>query len=461
MKFEFYGATRSVTGSMHVIEANGFRLLLECGLFQGRRDEANQINRRLPFAASKIDAVILSHAHIDHSGNLPSLARSGFRGKIFLTPPTGDLCAVMLLDSAKIQQGDAQYLNKKFPDRKQVEPLYSVEDVEETVRSFRSVPYHKWIDIGPGFRAQFLDAGHILGSGIVQIEVKEGDKTSQIVFTGDLGRRGMPILKDPEGLPPCDFVISECTYGDRVHSKQLNLEDELVRVIQGCCSGKGRLIIPAFSVGRTQSIIYTLARAMRSGKLPVVPIFVDSPLSTRTTQILAKYPDVYDSEMRQTIAQQGSPLFFKGIRYVESVEESKSLNNIPNPVIIISASGMCESGRVLHHLKNAIGNPNNAVLLVGFQAVHTLGRRLKDGEKRVRILGEEHEVKAKILNFDGFSAHADRDDLLAALQPLAPRLQAAFLVHGEEDTALSFAELLKKDGFRRVEVPSRASSYTF
>ncbi len=460
MKFVFHGAARSVTGSMHLIEANGKKLLLDCGLFQGRREESNRINRKLPFNAREIDAVILSHAHIDHSGNLPNLVKNGFRGKIHATSASVDLASLMLRDSARIQEGDANYFNRKFPKQK-IEPNYTSEDAEEAIQKFSPISYGKWFEPLPSFQARFLDAGHIIGAGIVEIEVQENGKTIRIVFTGDLGRRGLPILRDPESLPECDFVISESTYGDRGHPKLPDMEGELAKILRDCATSCGRLIIPAFSVGRTQNLVYAFSRIMRDGRAPTIPIFVDSPLSTEATKVVARHPEVYDQEMRETIAEQGSPLFFRGVRYVESVEESKSLNRMKNPIIIISASGMCESGRVLHHLIHAIGNSCNTVLLVGFQAVHTLGRRLREGQKRVRILGEEFDVRAKILNLDGFSAHADRNDLLAALSPLANKATAAFLVHGEEDAALSLKEGLLEKGFRRVEIPARGEEFVF
>lgn len=459
MKLEFHGAARSVTGSMHVLESGGSRVLLDCGLFQGRREEANRINRTLPFAAKAIRATILSHAHIDHSGNLPNLVKSGFRGKIWATAPTAELAALMLRDSARIQEGDAEYLNKKFPRGPRIEPNYNAKDAERAIERFEPVDYHAWFEPAPGVRARFLDAGHILGSGLIEIEASEGGVTRRIVFTGDLGRRGIPILRDPEAIPACDVLISESTYGDRTHPNSEGIEADLENVLRGCVAEKGRLIIPAFSIGRSQNAVYGLAKLIRAGRIPAIPVFVDSPLAVEATKLVAKHPEVYDKEMRQVIAEQGSPLFFRGVRYVESVEESKSLNRMPNPIIIISASGMCESGRVLHHLKHAVESSCNVVALVGFQAVHTLGRKLQDGWKRVRILGEEHEVRAKIVRFSGLSAHADREDLLAAMRPLKKSVKTVFLVHGEEDASESLRGALVGEGFGRVEVPERGSSF--
>lgn len=461
MKLEFHGAAQSVTGSMHVLEANGSRVLLDCGLFQGRREESNRINRKIPFDARAIRATILSHAHIDHSGNLPNLVKSGFRGKIWATEPTAELAALMLRDSARIQEGDAEYLNRKLASGPRIEPLYNSKDAERAIDRFEPVAYRQCFEAAPGIRARFLDAGHILGSGIVEIEAKEGDLVRRIVFTGDLGRRGIPILRDPERLPDCDVLISESTYGDREHPSSEGIEAEMEKILRGCVAEKGRLIIPAFAIGRTQNAIYGLARLMRAGRVPAIPIFVDSPLAVEATKLVAKHPEVFDAEMRQVIAEQGSPLFFRGVRYVESVEESKSLNRMPNPVIIISASGMCESGRVLHHLKHAVGSPCNVVALVGFQAVHTLGRKLKDGMKRVKILGDEHEVRAKIVSLSGLSAHADRNDLLAAMEPLRGKTKKVFLVHGEEDAANALAKTLRERGFSGVEVPERGQSFPF
>lgn len=459
MKLEFHGAARSVTGSMHVLETGGMRVLLDCGMFQGRREEANRINRTLSFDARQIRATILSHAHIDHSGNLPNLVKSGFRGKIWATAPTSELAALMLRDSARIQEGDAEYLNKKNPRGPRIEPLYDAKDAERAIERFEPVSYHQWFEPAPGVRARFLDAGHILGSGMIEIEATENGATRRIVFTGDLGRRAIPILRDPEAIPSCDVLICESTYGDRTHPTSEGLEADLEKLLKGCVAEKGRLIIPAFSVGRTQNAVYGLAKLIRAGRIPAIPIFVDSPLAVEATKLVAKHPEVFDAEMRQVIAEQGSPLFFRGVRYVESVEESKSLNRMPNPIIIISASGMCESGRVLHHLKHAIESPCNVVALVGFQAMHTLGRKLQDGWEKVRILGDELEVRAKVVKFSGLSAHADREDLLAAIRPLKGRVKTIFLVHGEEESALSLGEALRKEGFPKVEVPERGSSF--
>ena len=448
-----------MTGSMHLLEVRGARLLLECGLFQGHREESRRINRNLPFPARRVSAAVLSHAHIDHSGNLPNLVRSGFRGKVFATEATAELAALMLRDSARIQEADAAYLNRKFPGKPRTRPLYEAKDAEEAIRRFRPVRYHEWFDPAPGFRARFLDAGHIVGSGIVEIVAEGKGRSARIVFTGDLGRPGTPILRDPEPLPPCDFLISESSYGDRDHPSAASLEKEFEKILRGCAAECGRVIVPAFSVGRTQNVVFALARLIRSGRIPNIPVFVDSPLSTQATRLVARHPELFDREMREVVADQGSPFFFRGIRYVESVEESKSLNEKPNPIVIISASGMCESGRVLHHLKHAVGDPRNVVALVGFQAEATLGRRFQEGRKRVRILGEEHAVRAKVVSLRGMSAHADRTGLLGALRPLRRGAKAVFLVHGEEAAARSLAAALRKEGFPRVEIPQRGQSF--
>jgi len=457
VRLSFHGAARSVTGSLHALEVGGAVVFLECGLFQGRRAEAANRNREFPFPPKEVAAVLLSHAHIDHSGNLPGLVRAGFRGTIHATTPTVDLAEVMLRDSGRIQESDAEFLRRKRKEK--VEPLYTSEDVEETLPKFAGRRYGEWFDVAGGVRARFHDAGHILGSAFVEIEASENGSSRRIVFTGDFGREGMPILRDPVPLPPADVVITESTYGNRDHPPLPDMERDLAEALNACARGCGRVVIPAFSVGRTQNLIYTLHRLYRDGLVPNLPIVVDSPMSTRATRVVAAHPEVFDEEARAVLAEEGSPFFFRGVRYVESVEDSKRLNDEKGPLVIVSASGMCEFGRILHHLKRALPDPASLVLIVGYQAENTLGRRLVEGAKTAKIFGDEIDVRARVLSMDGWSAHADRAGLLAGLAPLAKGARSAFVVHGESDAADALAGSLRDAGYRRVEVPARGASF--
>jgi metallo-beta-lactamase family protein len=457
VRLAFFGAARSVTGSMHALEVGGVTVLLECGLFQGRRAEAAERNRRFPFPPREIAAVLLSHAHIDHSGNLPGLVRAGFRGTIHATEATVDLAEVMLRDSGHIQESDAEFLRRTRGEH--VEPLYKVEDVERTLPRFAGRPYGAWFPVAPGVRARFHDAGHILGSASVEVEASEPPRSVRIVFTGDLGRRGLPILRDPSPLPAADVFLTESTYGDRLHPPLPDLERDLAEILSGCARGGGKIVVPAFSVGRTQNLLYVLHRLYERGEVPRIPIYVDSPLSTRATRVVASHPEVFDAEARAVLGSSGSPFYFREVHYLESTEESKQLNDAPGPMLILSASGMCETGRILHHLRHALPDPRNLVLIVGFQAEHTLGRRLLKGASFARVLGSDVPVRARVVSMEGWSAHADRDELLAALAPRASGAQVAFVVHGEEGSALALAGGLRDAGFRRVEVPSRGEAF--
>lgn len=457
MKLTFLGAARTVTGSMHALDVGGVRVLLDCGLTQGKRLESYRANAELSELAVSADACVLSHAHIDHSGNLPHLVAKGFRGNVFSTRPTREMCDVMLRDSAHIQAKDVEFLAKR--GHPVVDPLYDEADVEAAMKQFAAKPYGVWFDVVPGVRARFLDAGHILGSAVIDLEATEGSTTRRVCFTGDLGRRGMPILRDPEELPSSDCVISECTYGDRVHPTPVDTEAQLASLVREQAARRGRILIPAFSVGRTQNLIFSLYRIYERREAPRLPIVVDSPLSSRVTRIVANHADCFDDEALAVLGKQGAPFFFPEVRYVESVEESKSLNEKAGPFVLISASGMSESGRILHHLRHGIGDPANLVLIVGYQAAHTLGRRLVEGASRVRILGDEFPVRARVMKMNAMSAHADRNDLLHYLEPVSKRCGRVFLVHGEDRAAESLASALGDAGCARVDIPSRMESF--
>jgi metallo-beta-lactamase family protein len=451
ISLRFLGAARHVTGSKHLLEIGDRRVLLDCGLVQGPRRVADEQNRHLPVAGREVDAVVLSHAHIDHCGALPRLVADGYRGPIWCTDATADLLRLMLLDAAHIQAQDARHLRRRGHD---VEPLYDADDVERTLQLVRPVPYHRPFDVLPSLRVEFLDAGHILGAAIVVLDVDAGSRRRRIVFTGDHGRKNLPILRDPEPLPECDALITESTYGDRVHETQGDMMAQLARIVAEEIHDGGRVIVPAFAVGRTQSVVLFLGMLMRDGALPRLPIFVDSPMAGGATRIMRKHPDLFDDETRALLRSGHDPLFFEGVTYVEDVEQSKALNQQRSGVIV-SASGMCEAGRVLHHLKQSLGRSEDCVLLVGYQAHGTLGRRLLDGERTVNVLGEPYDVRCRVRSMPGLSAHADWRDLLATTRPLAKRCRQVFVVHGEEEPANAYAQRLRAAGFADVSVPSK------
>jgi metallo-beta-lactamase family protein len=465
MKVQFWGAAGTVTGSMHLLEANGHKILLDCGLYQGRRKDAFKRNRELPFDAADIDAVVLSHAHIDHSGNLPSLVRAGFSGCIYSTSATRDLCAYMLMDSAHLQENDVRYVNKrrKKQGKKLFEPLYTKEDAIETLKVFHSVDYDHPIEPLPGVRVQFRDAGHILGSAVVAVDADEKGKRSRLVFSGDIGRKGLPILRDPQIVEGADYLIMESTYGDRLHDNSGNAKALLRQTISDAVEQGGKLLIPAFAVGRTQEIVYRLNQLWGSGELPRVDVYVDSPLAVNATDVFRVHPECYDREYLETMAtdEDQDPLWFQGLRYVRSPEGSRALNTLDRPAVIISASGMCEGGRILHHLRHHAVAPESILLFVSYQAQHTLGRRIMEGASPVSIYGEETEIRASVRKAEGYSAHADRKGLLN----WAKRVQDAgdvkhiFLVHGEEEGLTALAGGLKERGAADVQVPERGQKF--
>ncbi|MFZ5919326.1 MAG: MBL fold metallo-hydrolase RNA specificity domain-containing protein [Chloroflexota bacterium] len=459
MKIKFCGAARTVTGSMHLLAVNGQRVLLDCGLYQGQRQESLERNRNLPFDPTRVDAMILSHAHIDHSGNIPTLVRNGFQGNIYATPATRDLCSAMLRDAAYIQEQDTAYLNKKRArsGEPSLEPIYTVADAVNSLEHFVSVGYERPFPVAPGVTATFHDAGHILGSAIVALDVQEGSRKFRLAFSGDLGRRDLLILRDPTYIEPVDFFITESTYGDRLHGPPAEAEKELRRVVNETFQRGGKIIIPAFSVGRTQELVYALHRLSVARKIPELPIFVDSPLSTNVTEIFRLHPECYDQETRDFLSGSGErdPFGFHRLRYIREVEDSKSLNFLRDPAVIISASGMCENGRILHHLKNNIEDARNTVLIVGWQAPHTLGRRLVERQPVVRIFGQEYNRRAPVEVINGFSAHADRNELLDFVAHLNGSLKQVFVVHGELQASMSLAEGIRAQGVPQVWVPEQ------
>ncbi|MBN2172418.1 MAG: MBL fold metallo-hydrolase [Candidatus Krumholzibacteriota bacterium] len=456
LAINFWGAARTVTGSRHLIEIGGRRLLLDCGLFQGRRAESEQLNRELPFKAKKLDAVVLSHAHIDHSGNLPTLVRHGFRGRVHCTPATADLLGIMLPDSAHIQEQDAKYLNKRLKHgEKAVEPLYGLKDVERLLELVTPQRYRKDFEPLPGVRCRFLDAGHILGSAIVCLTIdRDGAAPFRLVFSGDLGREDLPILRDPETVAGADALIIESTYGERYHADIRKAEERLGAVVKRTIERGGKVIIPAFSVGRSQEIVYELNELMTAGAIPAIPIYIDSPLTVKASQLFAKHRECFDEETWEIIARGDDPFGFGRMTYIKNVEGSKALNRLAEPCVIISASGMAEAGRILHHLKNSVEDPRNTILIVGFMAEHTLGRRLEEGAREVRILGGTYPVRAEVRALHAYSAHADRDDLLSFVAGMDAPPRRVFVVHGEERQALSLAAALREKGLPQVEVPA-------
>ena len=455
MKLSFLGGARTVTGSMHLIEVNSQRVLLDCGIFQGRRAESEQRNLNLPFEAHCANALILSHAHIDHSGNIPTLVRGGFVGDILCTPATRDLAAIMLRDSARIQEKDVEYVNKIRARKNEppIAPLYTVADAEQAIQYLVARAYHRTFDVVPGVRATFFDAGHILGSAITVLDISENGKTTRLAFSGDLGRKRMPLLKSLETIRDVDYLIVESTYGDRLHGELNDADAKFARVVKETVARGGKVIIPAFAVGRAQQLIFALHRLIDAQAIPRVPVYVDSPLAIDATEIFRMYLDAFDGDVKEMVERAHDPFGFRKLQYIREVEDSKRLNEMDEPMIVISASGMAEFGRIRHHLANNIADPRHTILIVGFQAEHTLGRKLAEGLKRVRIFGEEYTVRAQVERIDGFSAHADRDELLAWVELAKANLKGVFVVHGEEKSALALADGIRALGVPEVIVP--------
>jgi metallo-beta-lactamase family protein len=450
-----------VTGSRHLVSVGKENILLDCGLYQGRRDESDARNRTLPFDPGSLEAVVLSHAHIDHSGNLPTLAKNGYRGPIHATSATTSLCSAMLMDSAHIQVKDAEFVNKHPARRgpRHREPLYTAPDAEEALRLFRSHPYGSRIEVARGMGIMFHDAGHILGSSFIEADLHDGGVRRKLVFSGDLGRPNLPIIRDPSPPPQCDVLLIESTYGDRKHADPVDVPDLLASLVNRVVARGGKILIPAFAVGRVQEVVMILKGLIDDGKIRRLPVYVDSPLATNVTEIFSRHAECYDQETLALLNSGHDPFGFSLIHYVRDVEESKALNTRPEPCIIIAPSGMCEAGRILHHLRNNITDPENLILIVGFQAEHTLGRRLAEQRDAVRIFGEEFERRAEVAVMDHFSAHADRDELLGWLSRAPGRPGRIFVIHGNEDQSEAFAATLRNRGYAKVEVPMLGQEY--
>jgi metallo-beta-lactamase family protein len=461
MKITFHGAARTVTGSQHLLEVNGSRLLLDCGLYQGRRAESYQRNRDLPFDIHEIDAVILSHAHIDHSGNLPNLVKSGYHGPIYATPATCHLANIMLMDSGHIQELDAEHMSRKNQRKglPPVEPIYTMDEAAHVAQHFQPRYYNQEFVPTPGVKATLVDAGHILGSAAVMLDIDEADgfnrRNTRLWFSGDIGRRDLPLIRDPVLPSRADRMIMECTYGDKPHEDPRLAYEELRDVVRRTIERRGKVIIPSFAVGRTQDLVYNLHLMIDGGEIPPVPVIVDSPLAVNASDIYRAHPECFDEETREFIAQDKHhmALGFSRLTYTRSVEESKALNDRQDPMIIISASGMAENGRILHHLKNNIENPKNTILIVSWQAPYTLGRKLADGEKRVNIFGDSYQVRAEVSTIGGFSAHAGQTFLVEYARATQETVQEIYLVHGEPDAAGALTAKLAQVGLNQVAYP--------
>jgi metallo-beta-lactamase family protein len=466
MKIGFHGAAHTVTGSQHLLQVNGYRILLECGLYQGKRKVAMERNREFSFDPGKLDAVILSHAHIDHSGNLPNLVKSGYHGPIYATPATCHLANIMLLDSAHIQETDASNINFKNTKKRLplVEPLYTIEDAAEVAQHFYPISYHQPFELVPGVNAEFFDAGHILGSAAVALDIDERGPNKQrnlrLWFSGDIGRRDLPLIRDPELPDRAEVMIMECTYGDKPHADPEQAYRELREVVGRTIHRGGKVIIPAFAVGRTQELVYNFNQMMVGNEIPRVPVIVDSPLAVNASDIFRAHTECFDEETAQFVSQglHRSALAFDGLVYTRSSDDSKALNDRKDPMIIISASGMAENGRIRHHLKYNIEDPRNTILIVSWQAPETLGRRLAEREKRVLIFGEAYDVRAEVETIGGLSAHAGQNFLLEYARAAQDTARQIFLVHGEAKPAQILTQKLAEQGQREVAYPGLHST---
>lgn len=450
-----HGAAGEVTGSMHMVQVDGQWVALDCGMYHGRRSETEEKNRSWPVPPAEIAAVVVSHAHIDHTGRLPRLIRDGFEGTIFCTPATRDLCAIMLADSAHIQEEDVRYVNKKRARKglEPVEPLYDYKDAMGAVRAMVTVVHDRWFPVVPGLLARFNEAGHMLGSVGIELALgKREGRTPSLYYTGDVGRKDKPIIRDPAPFPACETIICESTYGDRFHEPVNDAREVFVETIKRTYERKGKVIVPSFSVGRTQTLVYFLHEAIVAGELPRIPVFIDSPLSVNATQVFRMHPECYDAEARALGSVTSDILGGSHVTYIEDVEESKALNRRRNPCIIISASGMCEFGRIRHHIKNNVTKAKNTILIPGFQAAHTLGRRLVEGAEKITLFHEEYPVRAEVVQLHGFSGHADQNELAESLLAIKPHVKRVVLVHGEEEQSIGLEARLRREGFTDVTI---------
>lgn len=469
MKLTFWGAARTVTGSLHIVEWQGRRYLLDCGLYQGRRKEAAERNRNFPFPARDVDAVILSHAHIDHSGNLPSLVKQGFRGPIYSTPATADLCESMLKDSAFVQEKDCEFLNKRRRRRRalgienhqqeDVCPLYSVADAEAALPLFQRVMCDVRSPLGEQISFRLREAGHMLGSASIWIEAREGRRTVRLGFSGDVGRPGLPIIRDPAPPPAVDYLILESTYGDRLHRPLDSVAEKLAETVSRTAARGGKIICPAFAVGRTQQLVLLLHELVKQKRIPSIPIYVDSPLAVDVTEAYRRHAYLYDEQTRRFLESGDDPFGFGMLRYVRDVEQSKALNDLRGPFVVISASGMCEAGRILHHLRNSIEDGRNTILITGFMAENTLGRKIVDRLPEVPIFGELMRLRAEVVRINELSGHADQQELLDWIAPVARKIKTIFLVHGEPAQQNALAKAIQRVYGAEVKIPERGDSF--
>ncbi len=458
MRLTFWGAAQTVTGSMHVVEVAGRTVLLDCGLFQGRRSEARRINAEFPVRPSDVDVVLLSHAHIDHSGLLPKLWKEGFRGSVYATHATRDLCATMLADSAHIQEKDAEWVNRREKRRgaDEIEPLYDKRDAADVVERFVAVDYDRSFSPFPGLDVEYRDAGHILGSATMVLTLREDGRTVRLGFTGDVGRPGRPILRDPRPMADCDHLICESTYGGRVHEPADRAKDRLAQVVGETARRGGKVVIPAFAVGRTQELVFRLDELTNEGRLPSIPVYVDSPLAVNVTDVFRRHPECYDSELLAYMAKDPDPFGFARLTYIRDVKDSKRLNASRLPMVILSASGMAEAGRILHHLRNTVEDPKNTVMIFGYCAPNTLGRKIVERHREIRIFGETHRLRAHVEVMNAYSAHADEPELIEFLGHLdRDRLERIYLVHGDPPRQLALHDALKAEGYADVAAPAR------
>lgn len=467
MTITFCGAAQEVTGSCHLLTLdNGFKILLDCGLYQGKDDDMAKFNEEWLFRPSDIDVVILSHAHIDHTGRLPKLVKDGFNGTIHCTHATRSLCSIMLLDSAKIQEREAEYYNKRkkskqpFDDTPFKEPLYTSRHVHKTMDQFASYAYDRWFPIHDDVEVLFSDAGHILGSASITLKINEGGETKYFGFSGDVGRPNRPILRDPKEMPPLDYLLLESTYGNKEHEGLPAETGKLLDIINHTCvDKKGKLIIPAFSVGRTQELVYMLDQLETDGRLPSIPVYVDSPLSVNATMIFGAHPECFDQELAEYMLIDPNPFGFNNLKYIRATEDSKALNTLQGPAIVISSSGMMTAGRIKHHVFNAIDRPENSILIVGYCSPSTPCGHLRNGGEAIRLFGEWKPVRAEVYVMDSFSAHADRLELLDFIKPQKDNLKQLFLVHGTLDRQEAFRSFVRPYGFEQVEIPTLGESH--